>query len=229
MSEILVVDDDLFLADSLARLLSGNGFQVRKCHEAGEAFRAVTEKEPDLLILDLGLPDQDGISLCRRLRTKWQFPILILTSRTDTIDKVVGLEVGADDYLTKPFDSNELLARVRAQLRRTSEYVTKASTHANKIEVGPMQIDLDGRKLSVNQKRVEVTETEFKIVAYLAANLGRALSREQVFETVWGFDLEFSSNSLEVLIYRLRQKLDQAGCPHCIHTVRGYGYKMELA
>src|SRR5437764_139449 len=121
-ARLLVVDDDRFLLDNLKRLLAGQGYQVDAASSAEDALRQVAQSPPDLMILDIGLPDSDGISLCRRIRAKWRFPVIMLTARSDSIDKVIGLEVGADDYLTKPFEPAELMARVRAQLRRTKEY-----------------------------------------------------------------------------------------------------------
>ncbi len=224
-SSILVVEDDLFLAESLARLLTGQGYKVQTAARAADALAMVRQAAPDLMVLDLGLPDTDGVSLCRRLRTQWRFPILMLTSRSEAMDKVVGLEVGADDYLTKPFDPQELCARVRAQLRRAGEYGGEARTAA--LKVGPLVVDPDARAASVNGRPVDLTETEFKILAYLAGNAGRALSREQVFEEVWGYEIEFNSNSLEVLIYRLRTKVAKLGGGQPIKTLRGFGYKIE--
>jgi len=228
MKDILIIDDDRFITDSVGRFLASHGYEIRRCHTAGEGFRSIAEVQPDLLVLDLGLPDQDGISLCRRLRSQWSFPILMLTSRGASMDKVVGLEVGADDYLTKPFDANELLARIRALLRRVAEYHGKSLVQEKSMRVGPLTVDMDARAVSIEGAALEITETEFKILSYLASNAGRAISREMLFETIWGYDIEFSSNSLEVLIYRLRQKLEQAGCPNVIRTMRGYGYKLQV-
>lgn len=226
MKDILIIDDDRFITDSVGRFLGAHGYDIRRCHTAGDGFRTISETQPDLLVLDLGLPDQDGVSLCRRVRSQWKFPILMLTSRGESMDKVIGLEVGADDYLTKPFDANELLARIRALLRRVGEYNSDKESD-QQIKVGPVTINHSARTVLVNGRSLETTETEFKIIAYLAANSGRAISREMLFETIWGFDIEFSSNSLEVLIYRLRQKLEQAGGKGLIKTIRGYGYKLQ--
>lgn len=227
MKDILIIDDDRFITDSVGRFLATHGYEVRRCHTAGDGFRTIVEAQPDLLVLDLGLPDQDGISLCRRIRSQWRFPILMLTSRGESMDKVVGLEVGADDYLTKPFDASELLARIRALLRRISEYRAASEPPEEETCVGPLCVNHSARTVSVDGSSVDTTETEFKILAYLAANSGRAISREMLFETVWGYDIEFSSNSLEVLIYRLRNKLEQAGGKEIIRTIRGYGYKLQ--
>ena len=202
MSEVLVIEDDPFLLSSLTQLLEANNFTV----------------------LDLGLPDEDGVSLCRRIRTKWTFPILMLTSRSDLLDKIIGLEVGADDYVTKPFESRELLARIRACLRRTSEY--KIDDEKGEVmRSGPLMLDLRQRTAGVDGQRVVLTALEFRLLHYFVANAGRVLEREQLFESVWGYDDEFNSNSLDVFVYRLRTKLERASGKKAIHTVRGFGYR----
>lgn len=227
MSEILVIEDDPFLSSSLRQLLEANGFEVRESANAKDGFAAIAEKEPALLILDLGLPDEDGVSLCRRIRTKWTFPILMLTSRSDLLDKIIGLEVGADDYVTKPFESRELLARIRAGLRRTSEYKGE-SDKQEVLRVGPLILDLKQRSAMVNDQKVVLTALEFRLLHYLVANSGRVLEREQLFESVWGYDDEFNSNSLDVFVYRLRNKLEKASGKKAIQTVRGFGYRFSL-
>ncbi|MBS1721169.1 MAG: response regulator transcription factor [Armatimonadetes bacterium] len=226
MNSVLLLDDDQFLTESISRLLVTHGFQVRTAHSGGDGIQSIHEEAPDLLVLDLSLPDQDGLTLCRKIRTKWRFPILMLTSRGTSIDKVVGLEVGADDYLTKPFEAPEFLARCRALLRRSTEYAVNQAEQ-DVLTVGPLQLDLIAREARVDDHPIVTTDTEFRILEYLARNTGRALSREQIFEHVWGFDIEFSSNSLEVLIYRLRQKLDAHQAGKLIHTLRGFGYKLQ--
>lgn len=226
MNDILVVDDDAFLRDSLRRLLSSNGFAVRVAGAAREGFIAIAESAPDLLILDLSLPDEDGLTLCRRIRAKWKFPIVMLTSRSDLLDKVVGLEVGADDYLTKPFEARELIARVRANLRRQTEYQpTRGEDEV--IEIGPLKLDSSSRRATLHDNPVTLTALEFRLLHYFVSNSGRVLEREALFETVWGYEEEFNSNSLDVFVYRLRTKLEKASGTKLIHTVRGYGYRFE--
>ncbi|HWA82749.1 MAG TPA: response regulator transcription factor [Fimbriimonadaceae bacterium] len=226
MNEILVVDDDPFLRESLKRLLSSNGFTVRAAAAAREGFIQIAENAPDLLILDLSLPDEDGLTLCRRIRAKWKFPIVMLTSRSDLLDKVVGLEVGADDYLTKPFEARELIARVRANLRRQTEY-QPAKGQDEVIEIGPLRLDTASRKATMRENPVTLTALEFRLLHYFVANSGRVLEREALFETVWGYEEEFNSNSLDVFVYRLRTKLEKASGTKLIHTVRGCGYRFE--
>jgi DNA-binding response OmpR family regulator len=146
----------------------------------------------------------------------------MLTSRSDSMAKVVGLEVGADDYLVKPFDANELLARVRAQLRRAQEYQLEAVSRPKRF--GAMEIDEEAHRVLVHGSALDLTSMEYQILTYLAANNRRAISYDQLFAAVWGYDMESSSNTLNVLMSRLRRKMDAAGCPCLINTIRGYGY-----
>ena len=224
MSDILIIEDDPFLLSSLTQLLEASNFSVRGACNAKDGFTSIADQVPDLAILDLGLPDEDGVSLCRRIRTKWNFPILMLTSRSDLLDKIIGLEVGADDYVTKPFESRELMARIRACLRRTSEYKPEDSKN-EVIRSGPLSMDMKQRITTVDDQKVVLTALEFRLLHYFVANSGRVLEREQLFESVWGYDDEFNSNSLDVFVYRLRSKLERASGKRAIHTVRGFGYR----
>lgn len=224
-NRILVVDDDRFLLDNLKRLLENSGYVVRTANTGEEGLKAIVEETPDLMVLDLGLPGVDGISLCRRIRSKWRFPVLMLTARTDAMDKVIGLEVGADDYLTKPFEPSELTARIRAHLRRSTEYSEETKAD-QKIQIGNLIIDAESRDAFVDGVAANLTTKEFELLHYLGSNAGRVMSREVLFEQVWGYDIDFSSNSLDVFVYRLRQKLPgDAG--NYLHTSRGYGYKIQ--
>ncbi len=226
-SRILLVDDDRFLLENLRRFLSSHGFEVLEAISGEEAFAELAKAPVDLMILDLGLPGSDGISVCRRVRSKWKFPVVMLTARSDALDKVVGLEVGADDYLTKPFELSELLARVRAQLRRATEY-REASMESERSVVGELEVDFESRAVTVGGESLELTTKEFELLAYMARNAGRVLSRDTIFEQVWGYDIDFNSNSLDVIMYRLRRKLEAApkGGEY-LRTVRGYGYKLQ--
>ena len=224
--KILIIDDDQFLTKSLARLMEGQGHEVQSSNTIDDGWTTLSKSPPDLLILDLSLPDGDGLTLCRRIRTQYKFPILMLTSRGDSIDKVMGLEVGADDYLTKPFDAHELAARVKALLRRQTEYGTSA-TPGTPMEFGNIEIDPSARVLRVKGVEVTLTQTEFDLLVHLASRPGIAQDRNEVFRAVWGYDSEFSSNSLDVLVYRLRTKLKEAGAPDVLLTVRGFGFKFQ--
>ncbi len=226
-SKVLVVDDDPFLLRNLEVLLSREGYSVRGASSGEEALSLLTDDPADLVVLDLGLPGIDGITTCRRLRSRWHMPVLMLTARTDAMDKVVGLEVGADDYLTKPFEPSEFVARVRAQLRRHTEY-RQSQQKVLRLERGDVEIDFEVRQVRVGGKPVELTKREFEIVEYLAQNLGRAVARETLFEAIWGYEMEFNSNSLDVLIYRIRKKMEQdPNEPNHVMTLRGFGYKLQ--
>ena len=224
--KVLLVDDDPFLSKSVVRLLSESGYDVHHVACAADAWTSIEREQPSLALLDLGLPDQDGITLCRRIRARWMFPILMLTSKSQAIDKVLGLESGADDYLPKPFDAHELVARIRALLRRAQDYAPSKKSQIT--HVGGFELDDESRTIRYDSQMLELTDTEYRILHYLGSNAGRAISREQLFETIWGYEIEFNSNSLEVLIYRLRGKLSKAGADqNIIRTLRGYGYKWE--
>lgn len=226
---ILVVDDDQFLQENVVSLLRAEGYIVDGVTLGSEALTALGQVGYDLIILDLGLPDMDGIAACRRIRVHWTTPILMLTARTDALDKVMGLETGADDYLTKPFNAHELVARVRAQLRRSNRYKSQAPAETSKFVLGEICVDYDRREVKVGERTLDLTSKEYEIVVYLTRNEGRALSREQIFEHVWGYEMEYSTNSLDVHMYRLRRKIEEnQEKPRYLHTLRGYGYKLSL-
>lgn len=226
-ASVLVVDDDPFLLQNLEILLSREGYAVRCAASGEEALSMLTDEIADLVVLDLGLPGIDGVTTCRRLRARWHMPVLMLTARTDAMDKVVGLEVGADDYLTKPFEPSEFVARVRAQLRRLKEY-QQSKPERRSLQLGRIEIDFERRHVKVEGEIADLTNREFEIVNYLADNLGRAIARECLFQAVWGYDLEFNSNSLDVLIYRIRKKIElDPNQPQHLVTLRGYGYKLQ--
>lgn len=224
-ADILIIDDDRYIVQAVKKLLERHGFGVRSAGDFDGGLQSLAAQRPDLLILDLGLPDGDGVALCRRIRTQWRFPILMLTSRSDAMDKVVGLEVGADDYLTKPFEAAELLARVRALLRRAGEYQLVAPV-PKVSQSGPVQVDHGARSVKVNGQEMVLTEKEYQLLAVLVDHAGQALNRGRLFELVWGYDIEFSSNTLDVFVYRLRGKLEDAGAKGLLQTVRGFGYRL---
>jgi DNA-binding response OmpR family regulator len=224
---VLIVDDDRFLLENLRKFLVTNGFEAQTASSGEEALSMLENRKVDLMILDLGLPGIDGMTVCRRVRAKYRFPVIMLTARTDAMDKVIGLEVGADDYLTKPFEPIELLARVRAQLRRSNEYTSEA-VKPKLLELGPLTIDFDRREATLEGEDLVLTNREFELLGYLAQNNGRVISRETIFEQVWGYDIDCNTNSLDVIIYRLRTKLQsRPGVPQMLYTMRGYGYKFQ--
>jgi len=227
--QLLIVDDDRFLLENLKRLLAREGYGVQTATSGEEALERISIEPCDLMILDLGLPGADGLSTCRRLRGKHNFPVIMLTARSDAMDKVIGLEVGADDYLTKPFEPIELLARVRAHLRRSHDYATRDDqpTEAS-IAVGDLIVDFQRRDVFVGGVPAELTTREFELIAHLARNLDKVVAREALFERVWGYDMSFNSNSLEVYIYRIRKKIESdPNNPRYLKTARGYGYSLS--
>lgn len=221
---ILVVDDDLFLVTSIRRLLVANNYPVEVAHRVDTAWQMILSAQPDLLILDLSLPDGDGNELCQRIRTQFDFPILMLTSRSDSIDKVTGLGLGADDYLTKPFDPSELIARIQAILRRTKG---ASRSTIKSVEIGNIELSLSEHEFRVGDDLLMLTHTEFNLLAYLVQNASRAVSREELFRAVWGYDAEFASNTLDVLVYRVRNKLKVAKANHTIGTIRSHGFRLK--
>jgi DNA-binding response OmpR family regulator len=228
-ARLLIVDDDRFLLENLRKLMLKQGFEVETAGTGEEALSLVSQTKFDLVILDVGLPGADGITVCRRLRAKWKFPVIMLTARSESMDKVIGLEVGADDYLTKPFDPMELLARVRAQLRRSQEY-SEEKVPDDQIMIGDLLIDGNLRDVLVDGQAAGLTNREFELLVYLARNVDVAVSRDSLFESIWGYDIDFNSNSLEVYIYRIRKKIEKdPDSPRYLLTLRGFGYKLQSA
>ena len=227
MPRLLLVDDDRFILRMLQELLSGEGYFCASAINATEALRALEGEPFDLILLDVGLPDQDGLTLCRHIRAQHRMPILLLTARSESVDKVVGLEVGADDYVTKPFDPRELVARVRAQLRRSAEYNAQPERD-NRIDLGALVVDVDNRDALREGTRVRLTEREFELLHFLARHRDRALASEWIFENVWGYGAELGLKTLTVHIQRLRQKIEaDPHQPQILLTVRGFGYKLQ--
>lgn len=230
-ASILVVEDDRFLQDNLIKLLRAEGYTADGVASGEEALERLESAPTELVVLDLGLPGMDGLTTCRRIRMRWHMPVLMLTARTDAMDKVLGLETGADDYLTKPFDAIEFVARVRAQLRRAKDYQASSNKQSStdSLQLGALVVDFDKRCVTVDGELLELTSREFEIVGYLAKNCDRAISRDQLFEQVWGYEMDFNTNSLDVYMYRIRKKIEKnPDKPVYLHTLRGYGYKLSL-
>jgi DNA-binding response OmpR family regulator len=220
-ARVLVVEDDEAIADVLRRLLRAEGHEVRSAGDGAEGLRAAEEFVPDLVILDLGLPRLDGIEVCRRLRAESDVPILILTARTETGDRVEGLDSGADDYLPKPFERAELLARIRALLRR------RPPRGSASIVIGDLRLNPDTREVARGERQIELTNREFELLEYLARNQRLVVSRGQLLEDVWGYDPFEQTNTIDVFISNLRRKLEQGGEPRLLHTKRGAGYVLK--
>jgi two-component system response regulator MprA len=220
---VLVVEDDESIADVLRRTLRQEGHQVRSAGDGPAALRAADEFVPDLVILDLGLPGLDGVEVCRRLRAESDVPILILTARTDLDDRVVGLDSGADDYLVKPFERQELLARMRALMRR------RPPRGSATLVVGDLRLNPDTREVTRGERLIDLTNREFELLEYLMRNERLVVSRERLLEEVWGYDPMALTNTIDVFISNLRRKLEQGHEPRLLHTKRGAGYVMRSA
>lgn len=230
---VLVVDDETDLADLVEGYLRKVGLEVVVRHEGSEAVAAVREFAPHVVVLDLGLPGIDGIEVCRQVRTFSDCYVLMLTARDDEVDKIVGLSVGADDYVTKPFSPRELVARVQAMLRRSRgrarpDVPAAGSDPAVRARViGELVVDEAARQVRVGGKAVELTRIEFDLLAALAAHPQLVLSRRQLVEMVWDAHWSGDAHLVDVHIGRIRKKLgDEAASPRFIHTIRGIGYRM---
>jgi two-component system, OmpR family, response regulator MprA len=221
--KILVVDDERAVRESLRRALELEGYEIELAGDGNEAlYRLESSEEPDAMILDVLMPGVDGLEVCRRIRgTGSRLPVLMLTARTEVEDRVAGLDAGADDYVTKPFALEELLARVRALLRRTSEDGDEV------LRFGDLELDPGTREVRRGHRRIELTRTEFSLLELFLRNPRQVLTRSVIFERVWGYDFGFGSNSLDVYIGYLRRKTEAADEPRLIHTVRGVGYALR--
>ena len=220
MPKILVVDDEPHIIELAKLYLERDGYEVEEAASGGDALLKQSSGNPDLIVLDLMLPDIDGYEVCRQMRTKSDVPILMLTARKEDIDKIVGLELGADDYLTKPFNPRELVARVRAILRRYQTGFKPGDT----VEAGRLRIDLPRHEVTIGGQSVKLRTKEFALLATFAQNLGIVLSREKLLELGWGFDFYGESRTVDVHVNHLREKIAGSGAQ--IETVRGTGYKL---
>ena len=224
---ILVVEDEAAVARGLQYALSQEGWTVDLARSAEEALEMVREHAPDLAILDVRLPGMSGFDLCRELRRSMTMPILMLTARTEEIDKVLGLELGADDYVTKPFKVRELTSRVRALLRRAYGALAATDTRMTQLHAGPMRIDLERRRVYKGEKRIDLTATEFELLAFLARHPGVVYTRDALLRQVWDYDnFVGDEKTVNVHIRHLREKIEEKPDePTHILTVRGVGYK----
>ena len=215
--KILLVEDDVPLASLLSEYLTGQGYIVEVLHKGAEVKKRVIGGRPDLVILDLMLPDMSGLDVCKSLREGWRGPVLMLTAMKDDVDVVTGLELGADDYLGKPVAPRVLLARIRALLRRSSSDLS-----ADMIEAGPLSINVPSREALLSGKALDLTTTEFDLLVLLARRAGRVQKRDVLVEDLRGIGFDSFDRSVDVLVSRLRRKLGEKGA--MIKTVRGLGY-----
>jgi two-component system, OmpR family, response regulator MtrA len=217
---VLVVDDDTALAEMLGIVLRGEGFDTSVCGDGAQALEVFRATRPDLVLLDVMLPGRDGIEVCRQIRAESGVPIVMLTAKTDTVDVVLGLESGADDYVVKPFKPKELVARVRARLRRTDEPAPEA------LEVGDLTIDVAGHSVRRNGQVIALTPLEFDLLVALARKPWQVFTREVLLEQVWGYRHAADTRLVNVHVQRLRSKVERdPERPEIVVTVRGVGYK----
>jgi DNA-binding response OmpR family regulator len=228
-ARILLVDDEQAVQTLLTYPLRRDGYEVIAAHDGQEALRCFAEQRFDLVVLDLMLPKLDGVEVCRRMRSRSQVPIIMLTAKGDEIDKVVGLEMGADDYITKPFSVREFRSRVKAALRR-GNMAGRGPVGEQPIKAGELQIDPERRTCEVRGEPVELTYVEFEILSALAGSPGRVFSREMLLEHVWGDSTYRDPRTVDVHIRHLREKLERdAKHPEYLFTVRGVGYRFRDA
>jgi len=222
MDKVLIVEDDPDVRAALERALSFEGYDIDTATDGGRALAMIEEMEPDAIVLDVMMPFVDGLETARRLRAHgYTTPILMLTAKGEIGDRVDGLDAGADDYLTKPFALEELLARLRALLRRAQHDVSDVLSGAG------LEMNLGTREVERDDQVLDLTKTEFDLLEALMRNPGKVVSRNQLYEEVWGIDFETSSNSLDVYVGYLRRKTEAGDLPRVIHTVRGVGYVLK--
>ena len=225
MTRILIVEDEESFREGLQYMLSREGFEIVLASDGAQGMAEFDKSEPDLVLLDWMLPEMPGIEVCKYIRTKSSVPVIMLTAKDTEVDKVVGLELGADDYVTKPFSTPELLARIRAVLRRGGDIDIP---NASVIENGPIRMDIDRHTISVNGEDVSMPLKEFELLEYLMRNSGRVLTRGQLMDRVWGSNYHGDGKTLDVHIKRIRSKIEpDPANPIYLTTVRGLGYRFE--
>ncbi|MCF8570030.1 response regulator transcription factor [Gordonia sp. HY002] len=228
MTHVLIVEDEESLADPLAFLLRKEGFEASIVNDGTQALPAFERINPDIVLLDLMLPGVSGTDICKSIRAKSATPVIMVTARDSEIDKVVGLELGADDYVTKPYSARELIARIRAVLRRGGVVADDEDAAIGVIEVGPVRMDVQRHTVSVGADELTLPLKEFDLLEYLLRNSGRVLTRSQLIDRVWGADYVGDTKTLDVHVKRLRSKVEpDSSQPRHLITVRGLGYKFE--
>lgn len=232
-NKILLIEDELAICDILSYSLNKEGFKVRYAITGEEGLRVIEDFKPELIILDLMLPDISGFDICKRVTLEYKIPIIMLTARDDIVDKVLGLELGADDYITKPFDVREVLARVKTALRRKEklqDMIDEIELNKNKqtlIKInGGIEINKESRAVFKNSEEIKLKPREYDLLLLLAENRGRVFSREQLLDMVWSMDFNGDFRTVDVHVQRLRKKLDH-GSESIIETIFGVGYKMR--
>ena len=231
---ILIVDDEKMIINLLTHNLTKEGYNVIEANDGLEAISKAQEQKPDLILLDIMIPKLDGLSVCKRIKNTMNVPILMVTAKDEELDKIVGLELGADDYITKPFSVRELLARVKANLRK-SDVLTNINSEANTnpsetkrtniIKVGVLTLDIDRFEVMVNDKVVDLTLREFEVLKFLASEPGQVVTRETLLEKVWGYEYYGDIRTVDVTVRRIREKIEKdTSTPKILITKRGVGY-----
>jgi two-component system response regulator RegX3 len=226
MTKILIVEDEESVLDPLELLLTKEGFSIETARDGREALEKFAKTNPDLILLDLMLPEISGTEVCRQIRIKSQVPIIMLTAKDTEVDKVVGLELGADDYVVKPYSKAELVARIKAVLRRQGSDSTNEPSGS--ISAGPVVIDVERHQVSINDQLISLPLKEFELLEFLVRNSGRVLTRTQLIDRIWGSDYFGDTKTLDVHVKRFRAKIEKDPAnPVYIQTIRGLGYKFE--
>ncbi len=224
--KILIVDDDVNICELLRIYLEKEGYQTVVAHDGADAVKLVSIEAPDLVLLDIMLPGLDGWQVCREIRKQSEIPIIMLTAKGETFDKILGLELGADDYVTKPFETKEVVARIKAVLRRANDK-DKQNT-VEEVKYDKLKINLTNYELVVDGQRIDTPPKELELIYHLASNPNRVYTRDQLLDEVWGFDYYGDSRTVDVHIKRLREKLENVSDEWSLKTVWGVGYKFEI-
>ena len=227
---ILIVDDEKPIVDILVYNLQKEGYNTLEANNGAQAIEIALKDKPDLILLDIMLPKVDGLTVCKQIRAKLNVPILMLTAKDEEIDKILGLELGADDYITKPFSVRELMARIKANLRKLEIKQTEKSNdeETKKIVVGALQLDLDKFEASVNGKVIDLTIREFEVLKFLAMQVGQVVTREVLLEKVWGYEYYGDIRTVDVTVRRIRGKIEEdTANPNILVTKRGVGYYIK--
>ena len=224
--KILIVDDDVNICELLRLYLEKDGFDTVVANDGSEALYKAQINNPDLILLDIMMPVLDGWQVCREIRKNSNTPVIMLTAKGETFDKVLGLELGADDYITKPFDTKEVIARIKAVLRRMGE--TNKSDSAREVRYDNLRINITNYELEVNGEQIDTPPKELELIYHLASNPNRVYTRDQLLDEVWGFDYYGDSRTVDVHVKRLREKLEGISAKWSLKTVWGVGYKFEV-
>ena len=230
MGKILVVDDDINICELLRLYIEKEGYEVVIANDGGQAVTKFKTEKPDLVMLDIMLPILDGWQVCREIRKTSQCPIIMLTAKGEVFDKVLGLELGADDYVVKPFETKEIVARIKAVLRRTNDQnpATQVQSSQKEVSFDKLVINLTNYELRVNNEQIDTPPKEMELIYHLASNPNRVFTRDQLLDEVWGFDYYGDSRTVDVHVKRLREKLEGVSDKWALKTVWGVGYKFEV-